>query len=150
MRKFLNLIFIKQIKSQELLKRAITSLHPGSPGSIRARVTPGVIIREVYGHRAVLIVLQPAEEILHHRGERRGHVVSLLWILFDVEQPHGTRRIVPELSQVEVVVLRPREPDATSWVSSQQLPVGGSDGSVNGHIEAGLGPEASVELRSQV
>ncbi|TNN37437.1 hypothetical protein EYF80_052400 [Liparis tanakae] len=34
-------------------------------------------------------------------------------------------------------------------VAGQQLPVGGSDGGVNGHVEAGVGPEASADRLSR-
>lgn len=124
-------------------------LSPGPPGSGGARVTSRVIFGEVYGQSTFLVMMESVEEILNYSGELSWHLIPLLRILFYVKQHHRRRRVRLRGAGLWVVVTGPGEPEVTAWVASQQLPIWGSNGRVNGHIEAGVGQRVSADPPSQ-
>lgn len=90
-------------------------LGPGSPGSSGARVTLGVLIGVRDWHSASLILIEPREEVVHHRGVLSGDFVPLLRVFFDVKQHHGLQGRPPWWGRLGGVVAGPREPQVTSW-----------------------------------
>lgn len=90
-------------------------LGPWSPGSSGARVTLGVLIGVRDWHSASLILIEPREEVVHHRGVMSGDFVPLLRVFFDVKQHHGLQGRPPWRCRLGGVVAGPREPQVTSW-----------------------------------
>lgn len=85
-------------------------LRPGAPGPAGTRVTLGVLVGEVDGHGAALVLAEAGEQVLDGGGEGGRHLVPLLRILLDVEQVDGLQR----LRHQRAVVAGPREPDVTA------------------------------------
>jgi len=93
----------------------LISLSPGPPGSSGARVTSGVVVREVYGQSPFLVVLESIEEVIDHIRELCRHFLPLLRILFYVKQHHGFQRVHRRGAGRGAVVAGPGEPNVTAW-----------------------------------